>query len=921
MKTIHSLASLVLAAYTTVVSAACSTPDFSQLEGRGKNNDATSSYDGGDAGSPDHPNIRDDGGLDAAVRDAGDSGLDSGVDVPIIPPDDAGDASIEDAGADANTYDGNFSDDAGDADIPDGSDSGRPDGPTGPSGDGGDSRSDGGHPDPCDGNQPPTALDQIVSTLVNTSVRFSFQATDSDGFVADYTLRTAPTNGTLSGSGSSRVYTPQLNFTGTDTITYDARDSCQAQSNVARVSFIVTSVSDGGSEFDGGYDAGIPDGSADAGDLDGSLLPEDGGENPDAGGASDGGGSADAGDGGDTLPDGGCTTSTYFQDLDHDGRGDPNVSLEACIQPEDYVTGSTDCNPNDTNLFQWYFNVYIDGDSEGYTPIMETIRDVFCGIAMHVGFIGAPLGIDNDDTNSNYHPGATDLCNGVSEDGDLEDGEDEPPQLNTLQASVCLNSTKKCVDGTMQDSYTSVTGYEAGTEQTCDTKDNNCNGTADENLTVEYCLDNDNDTFGNPNQCVWTCTRPSANYVTNKTDCDDTRQSVHPGGIEICNTRNDDCDEFVDEKNAQGDPLDRVVPCTTANGLGGYNGNATWTETCTNGTYQASGTCTDPDKCHNGDTRSVTCSTNVGECTEGTQPQLCDLVGAIYDWVMNGNCSGIMPASEDLNGDGQLQANEPDGLDQNCNAVVDDGNVLMATIPVRVTGYQTGCVSGQTCNGDDPARLVYLGPSETHVDRTEVSVRAYKVFVTNGGTPPSNLSSATRAQYYNEPTGAFDSFPVIYVTHDQASQFCAWAGKRLPTEAEWEIAARGNDGRLYPWGGTAPTCDLANYKGTGCVGDTSEITSNPAQMTASTFGLFNMAGNVVEWTGDWYGAYDTTNQPVQNPTGATSGTDKIVRGGRWSTTDANKKQLYTYTRGVQTTIYSSNALGFRCVHVDPDNRP
>jgi formylglycine-generating enzyme required for sulfatase activity len=207
---------------------------------------------------------------------------------------------------------------------------------------------------------------------------------------------------------------------------------------------------------------------------------------------------------------------------------------------------------------------------------------------------------------------------------------------------------------------------------------------------------------------------------------------------------------------------------------------------------------------------------------------------------------------------------------------------------------------------EDPKHVVTL--SSYCIDRTEVTVSAYGVCETAGGCPSPPF-----------PVGP-DDHPMTQVNWAAADTYCEWAGKRLPTEAQWEKAARGGcetvappecgpeDERGYPWGGATPTCVLANLME--CVAGTAPVGSHPAG--DSPYGLHDMAGNVAEWVADWYDDhyYETCASGCSDPTGPSAGTTRIVRGGGWR---SGHEALTTWFRFPLGPLNASRIDGFRCV--------
>lgn len=170
------------------------------------------------------------------------------------------------------------------------------------------------------------------------------------------------------------------------------------------------------------------------------------------------------------------------------------------------------------------------------------------------------------------------------------------------------------------------------------------------------------------------------------------------------------------------------------------------------------------------------------------------------------------------------------------------------------------------------------------MDQLEVTNAMYGLCVQSGGcTPPQSFKSQSRPEYFDNPE--FKDYPVIYVTWGQASTYCEWAERQLPTEAQWERAGRGDDLRTFPWGEDKADGTLANFNM--LVGDTSRVGSYPAG--ASPFGVLDMAGNVAEWVNDFYTSNYSLSANNVNPTGPATSSSfyRVVRGGSLGDAEIN----------------------------------
>ncbi len=211
---------------------------------------------------------------------------------------------------------------------------------------------------------------------------------------------------------------------------------------------------------------------------------------------------------------------------------------------------------------------------------------------------------------------------------------------------------------------------------------------------------------------------------------------------------------------------------------------------------------------------------------------------------------------------------------------------------------------------EQPQRRIWLEYFE--IDRDEVSLGEYLVWLRQPPRAPSdelrNLIEHVTTVLALSP-GIVARWPALYVTWAEASDFCHAHGKRLPTEAEWEKAARGDSGNLFPWGESPPTPALAMF-GRSHVHDIPIVAPvDTGKDGRSPYGLHHMAGNATEWVEDWFGIDYYATMPDRNPPGPARGRYKVVRGGSWKSSPA---LLRSATRSGASPDRRAATTGFRC---------
>lgn len=200
-----------------------------------------------------------------------------------------------------------------------------------------------------------------------------------------------------------------------------------------------------------------------------------------------------------------------------------------------------------------------------------------------------------------------------------------------------------------------------------------------------------------------------------------------------------------------------------------------------------------------------------------------------------------------------------------------------------------------------PQHGVYL--DAFWISQTQVTNAMYAQCAAEGDCQYSS-DPKTNPHYYDE---AYSDHPVVYLSWYAAMQYCVWSGGRLPTEAEWEKAARGTDGQKYTWGNTSPTLEQVNANN--IVGNTTPAGQYP--QGASPYGVLDMGGNVREWVWDWYDPYYYQYSPSENPSGPAVGEKKVLKGAGFS-------DIYRFVRPANRLAHDPTSpginRGFRCVY-------
>jgi formylglycine-generating enzyme required for sulfatase activity len=231
-------------------------------------------------------------------------------------------------------------------------------------------------------------------------------------------------------------------------------------------------------------------------------------------------------------------------------------------------------------------------------------------------------------------------------------------------------------------------------------------------------------------------------------------------------------------------------------------------------------------------------------------------------------------------------------------------------VEIPAGSFPMGVPQGDRDGGRDeyPRHDVFV--DTFFIDKFEMTNGRYLEFVTaTGHRVPQNSKNPTRNLWQGDaiPDSLTDR-PVINVDWFDAEAYCTWAGRRLPTEAEWEKAAKGTADRRFPWGNVEPTIKHLNFNQR-WIGEKTLMPVGSYEAGKSPFGAYDMAGNVWEWVNDWYDAKYYEKSPEKNPKGPDAGTKKVIRGAGWQN---ETPTVRIFTRVDSDPTIRNESTGFRC---------
>ncbi|MSQ84729.1 MAG: hypothetical protein EXR77_17965 [Myxococcales bacterium] len=677
------------------------------------------------------------------------------------------------------------------------------------------------------------------------------------------------------------------------------------------------------------------------------------GEPADAEVLGEGVAAGDADTGGDGATDGSCTTA-----------GAP----ELCNNKDDNCNGMTDEGCDDDN-------------------------DDYCDAAMYVfgnpltckqtnGGVGAAGNDCNDDpakSGAAQNPSKSEICNDIDDDckAGVDEGCDDDNDDYCDKDMTVFGKPLTCfaTDGgsgggpgnDCNDAASNGMAQNPGKTEVCNDLDDNCNVSTDEGCDDDndnYC-DKDMKVFGKPLTCFAT---DGGSGGGPGDDCNDAASgglAQNPGKTEVCNDLDDNCnvstDEGCDDDNDDycdaamyvfGNPL----TCKQTNGDVGAAGND-----C-NDDPAKSGAAQNPSKSEICNDIDDDCKAGVDEGCDDDNDDYCDAGMTVVGKPVN--CSktdgGVAPGKggNDCNDAASGGATQNPGkteicdnsVDDNCSGATDEGCSTgpagMVLVPAGKFWMGCNATKDTVCNGntyESPQHNVTL--SAYYIDATEVTVAEYKKCVDASGCAAPG--GDTTSIYCNWDTEAKQAklgrgqHPVNCVNWTEAQKYCKWRGSQvdaanaskydLPTEAQWEMAARGscekngstasNDAgcnaamRTYPWGEQAPSCTytIMDDGGYGCGASTTAAVGSKAAGD-SPYGARDMAGNVYEWVKDWYAAGYYGTSPATDPENTASASGRVIRGGSFSNSAAYLRAGYrSYDAPVDLYYY----IGLRCFRSSP----